>query len=114
MPPAVNAELTVLMAIQLQEGVASVLATLHAGPSLAPVFPVHASVGITPASNVAPTPKKCQIYGIIYFHEIAKVKASKDPRKKVEWILQMADMMASLKTRDVTESTCQFVIKYVK
>ena len=58
MPPAVNAELTMLMAIQVQEGVENVLASRHAGPNTAPVFPVHASVGITTASNVAPTPKK--------------------------------------------------------
>ena len=92
----------------------NVLASWHAGPNIAPVFPVHASVGVTTASNVAPIPKKCHIHGIIHFQEIAKVKASKDPREKMEGILHMAHKMASLETRDVTESTCQFVIKYVK
>jgi hypothetical protein len=114
MPPAVNAELTMLMAIQLQEGVESVLASRHAGPNIAPVFPVHASVGVTTASNVAPNPKKSCIHRIIHFQEIAKVKAARDPREKVEGILQMAHKMASLETWDVTESTCQFVIKYFK
>ena len=56
MPPAVDAELTMLMAIQLQEGVENVLASQHAGPNITPVFPV--SVGITTASNVAPNHKK--------------------------------------------------------
>ena len=56
MPPAVYAELTMLMAIQLQEGVENVLASQHAGPNIAPLFPV--SVGITTASNVAPSHKK--------------------------------------------------------
>ena len=79
-PPAVNAELTMLMAIQLQEGVENVLASQHAGPNIAPLFPV--SVGITTASNVAPTPKKSRIHGIVHFQEIAEVKASKDPREK--------------------------------
>ena len=113
-PPAVNAELTMLMAIQLQEGVESVLASWYAGPNTAPVFPVHASVGITTASNVAPTHKKSHIHGIIHFQEIAKIKASKDPREKMEGILHMAHKVVSLETWDVTESTCQLVIKYVK
>jgi hypothetical protein len=112
MPPAVNAEMTMLMAIKLQEGVENVLASQHAGPNTAPVFPV--SVGITTASNVAPNHTKSHIHRIIHFQEIAKVKASRDPREKVEGILHMADKMASLETQDVTESTCQFVIKYVK
>ena len=113
-PPAVNAKLTMLMAIQLLEGAENVLARWHAGPNIAPVFPVRASVRITTASNVAPTPKKSCIHGIIHFQEIAKVKASKDPREKVEGILHMAHKMAALETQDVTESTCQFVTKYVK
>ena len=32
----------------------------------------------------------------------------------MEGILHMAHKMAALETQDVTESTCQFVIKYVK
>jgi hypothetical protein len=98
MPPAVNAELTMLMAMQLQEGVENVLASLHAGPNIAPVFSVHVSVGVTTASNVAPNPKKSHIHGIIHFQEIAKVNASKDPREKMEGILHMAHKMASLET----------------
>ena len=90
------------------------MASWHAGPNIAPVFPVHVSVGITTASNVAPTPMKSCIHGIIHFQEKAKVKASKDPREKVEGILHMAHKMASLETWDITESTYQFVIKYVK
>ena len=48
------------------------------------------------------------------FGEIAEVKASKDPRKKLEGVLQMAAKIASLEMCDVTEATCQFIIKYVK
>jgi hypothetical protein len=114
MPPAVNAELTMLMAIQLHEGVENVLASQHAGTNTALVLPVHASVGVTTASNVAPTHKKSCIHRIIHFQEIAKIKASKDPKEKMEGILHMAHKMAVLETWDVTESTCQFVIKYVK
>jgi hypothetical protein len=43
-PPAVNAELTVLMALHFQEEVETVLASQHARSNIAPVFPVHASV----------------------------------------------------------------------
>ena len=46
------------------------------------------------------------------FEEIAKVKVSRDPRKKLKGVLQMAAMMASLEMHDITELTCQFVIKY--
>jgi hypothetical protein len=75
MPPAENVELTKLMAKQLQEGVENVLASWHAGPNIAQVFPVHASVGVTTASNVAPTPKEGYIHRIIHFHKIANPKA---------------------------------------
>ena len=34
------------------------LTSQHAGPNIAPVFPVHASMGITAASNVALLPRK--------------------------------------------------------
>ena len=98
MPPAVNAELTMLIAIQLQEGVEYVLACWHAGPNIAPVFPVQVSVGITTPSNVAPTPKKSHIHRAVHFQEKAKVKDSKDPREKVEGILHMAHKVASLET----------------
>ena len=47
------------------------------------------------------------------FGEIAEVEASEDPRKKLEGVLQMAAKIALLEMHDVTESTCQFVIKYV-
>jgi hypothetical protein len=102
MLPAVNAVLTMLVAIQLQEeGVGTVLASRNAGPIVAPVFPVHASVGITTTSNVDPTPKKSRIHGIVHFQEIAEVKASKDPREKVEEILHMVHNVASPETQDV-------------
>ena len=112
MPPAVNAELTMLVAIQLQEGVGTVLASQNAGPNVAPVFPVHASVGITTASNVASIPKKSRIHSFVHFQEKAKVKASKDPREKAEGILHMVHNVASPETWDVIESTYQFGIKY--
>ena len=114
MPPAVSAELTMLVAIQLQEGVETIMASQHTGPNIAQVFPTYASVGITATSNPATTSKKGCIHRSIHFHEIADLKAAKDPRKKLEGILKMAVKMASLETRDVTESTRQFVIKYVK
>ena len=102
------------MALLLQEGVETVLASQHDGYNIAPVLPVHASVEITAASNVATAPKKGHI-NRIHFHEIAKVKSSEDQWKKVEGILHhMADRMTSHETRDVAESACQFVIKYVK
>ena len=78
MPPAVYTELTMLMAIQLQVGVVTVLASLHAGPNNAPVLSVNASVGITTASNVTPTPKNSCTHRIIHFHKTAKVNTSKD------------------------------------
>ena len=80
------------------------LASRHAGPNIAPAFPVHASVGITTDSNIATTPKKGHIHRIIHLHENAKVKASEDQRKKEEGILHhMADRMASNETRDIAE-----------
>jgi hypothetical protein len=76
---------------------------------------VHASVGITAASNITTTPKRGHIHSLICFHEIAKVKASEDQRKQVEGMLHhMADRMTSHETRDVAESACQYVVKYVK
>ena len=83
MPPAENAELAKSMAIQLQEGVENVLASRHAGPSIAQLFPVHASVGITRASNVAPTNKEGYIHKTIHFHKIANDKAPSKNRKGI-------------------------------
>jgi hypothetical protein len=45
--------------------------------------------------------------------KITEVKASKDPRKKLEGVLQMAEKIASLEMCNFIESTHQFVIKYV-
>ena len=75
---------------------------------------MNASLGLTAASNTHPTPNKGRIHGIINFQEIAEVKASKDPRMKLEGILHMAVKIASLEILEVTEPTRQFVIKYVK
>ena len=55
----------------------NVLASQHVGSNIAPVFPVHASVGITTASNIAPTPKKGPTHRTIQYHNIAEVKAFK-------------------------------------
>ena len=74
--------------------------------------PTAATLGITATSYVH-HPKKICMQGIIMFEEIAKAKASKGPRKKLEGVLQMAAKMTSLEMRDITESTCQFVIKYI-
>jgi hypothetical protein len=110
--PEVNAELSMLLDVQLQEKVGAVLASQLVKPYTA--FNVHTAttVGITATSNVHHT-KKARIQGIIMFGEIAEVKASKDPRKKLEGVLHMAEKIASLEMRNVTESTWQFVIKYV-
>jgi hypothetical protein len=101
-----------LLDVQLQEKVEAILASRLVQPHTA--FTVHmaTTLGITATSNVH-HPKKACIQGIIMFEEIAEVKASKDPRKKLEGVLQMAAKIASLEMRNVTESTCQFVIKYV-
>jgi hypothetical protein len=77
MPPTVKAELTILMAMLLQEGVEAVLASQHAGLNIAPMFPVHVSVGIKTASNLDPTPKKGFTHGIIHVHKIAKSRLQK-------------------------------------
>ena len=58
--------------------------------------PTAATLGITATSYVH-HPKKICMQGIIMFEEIAKAKASKGPRKKLEGVLQMAAKMASLK-----------------
>lgn len=84
----------------------TILASWHAGPNIAPVFPVHAPMGITTASNVAPAPKKSYIHRIVHFQEIAKVKDSKDSIEKVGGVLHMTHKMASFETLDATKSTC--------
>ena len=101
-----------LLDVQLQEKVEAVLASQLVQPYTAFNVPMATTVGITATSNVH-HPKKVCIQGIIMLGEIAEVKASKDPRKKLEGVLQMAAKIASLEMRNVTESTCQFVIKYV-
>ena len=105
--PEVNAELSMLLDVQLQEKVEAVLARQLAQPHTMLTVPTAATLGITATSNVH-HPKKICRQGIIMFDEIAEVKASKDPRKKLEGVLQMATKMASLEMRDITESTCQF------
>ena len=109
----VTAELSMLLDVQLQEKVEVVLASWLTQPYTTLTVPMAATLGITATSNVY-HPKKICMPGIIMFEEIAIVKASKDPRKKLEGMLQMATKMASLEMRDITESTRQFVIKYVK
>ena len=110
--PEVNAELSILLDVQLQEKEEAVLASWLVQPYTAFNVPMATTVGITAASNVH-HPKKVCIQGIIMFGEIAEVKASKDPRKNLEGVLQMAERIASLEMHNVTELTCQFVIKYV-
>jgi hypothetical protein len=95
-----------IMAVQLQDRVETVLASWHAGPNIAPVLTVHASVRITTTSNGVPTPKKSCIHRIVHFQEIAKVKDSKDSIEKVGGILHMTHKMASLERLDATKSTC--------
>ena len=101
-----------LLDVQLQEKVDVVLASWLAKPHTVLIVPMSTNLGITATSNVH-HPKKVCIQGIIMFGEIAEVKASKDPRKNLEGVLQMAEKIASLEMCNVTESTCQFVIKHV-
>jgi hypothetical protein len=101
-----------LLDVQLQEKVEAVLAKRLMQPHPSFNVPTATTVGITATSNDH-KPQKVHIQGIIMFGEIAEVKASKDPRRKLEGVLQMAEKVASLEMHNVTESTCQFVIKYV-
>ena len=82
MPPAVKAELTMLMAMLLQKGVETVLASQHVGPNIVQLFPVHVSVGIKTASNLDPTSKKGCTHGIIHVHEIAMSRLQKIKGRK--------------------------------
>jgi hypothetical protein len=110
--PEVNKELSMLLDVQLQEKVEAVLACWLAKPHPAFTVPMATTLGITATSNVH-HPQKVLVQGIIMFGEVVEVKASKDPRKKLEGMLQMAEKIASLEMRDVTESTCPIVINYV-
>ena len=94
--PEVNAELSLLLDVQLQEKVEAVLASWLAQPHTMLTAPTAAALGITATCNVH-FPKKNCMQGIIMFEETTKVKASKDPRTKLEGVLQMAAKMASLK-----------------
>ena len=71
-----------LMAIQFQEGVETVLASQHAGPNIAQLFPVHVSVGIKTAFNLDSTPKKGCTHGIMHVHKIAKSRLQKIQGRK--------------------------------
>ena len=110
--PEVNAELSMLLDVLLQEKVEAVLACQLAQPHTVCTLPMATTLGIKATSNVQHHRKAC-IQRIIMFGEITEVKASKDPRKKLEGVLHKAAKIASLEMHDVTESTCQFVIKYV-
>ena len=101
-----------LLDMQLQEKVKAVLASWQAQPHPAFTVAMATTLGITATSNVH-HPKKACAQEIIMLGEIAEVKASKVPRKKLEGVLQMAAKIASLEMHNATESTCQFVIKYV-
>ena len=101
-----------LLDMELQEKVEAVLASWLAQPHTAFTVAMATTLGITATSNVH-HPKKVCIQEIIVLGEIVEVKAFKDPRKKLEGVLQMAAKIASLEMHNATESTCQFVIKYV-
>jgi hypothetical protein len=101
-----------LLDILLQEKVEAILACQLAQPHTACTLPMATTLGIKATYNVH-HPKKACIQRIVMFGEIAEVKASKDPRTKLEGVLQMAAKIAFLEMHNVTESTYQFVIKYV-
>ena len=101
-----------LLDVQLQEKVEAVLASRLLQPYTAFNVLMATTMGITATLNVHHL-KKVSIQGIIKFGVIAEVKAFKDLRKKLEGVLNVAEKIASLEMNNVTESTRQFVIKYV-
>ena len=75
-----------LLDVQLQEKLDAILASCLVQPHTASTLPMATTLEIKATSNVH-HPKKVCLQGIIIFGEIAEVKASKVPRKKLEEVL---------------------------
>jgi hypothetical protein len=113
MLPAGNAELTMILATQFEEGVDTILAHWHAG------YTCSANLScacIHETHNCLQSCHYSQKRPYSWNHEYSRdcqSQALKDSRNNIEGIQHIIVKVTSLELGDIIKSTCQFVMKYV-